>query len=354
MFILPVNVTADIERLMRDFLWSNGEFKRGKAKVNWADVCRPKAPLDACWSLRKILHIRSSVAGFIVKQLGNGTSTSAWYDNWLPCGPIGNIISYRDLYEANFSKKEVVSDIVGNDVWNVPNEWLDKYRIIFDNDPPILVNNKDDVCKWRTMYAKLTSFSVKVAWQDLCDEWVDVKWAKLVWFSQCVPRHSFITWVALHSKLKTPDKYIVVNHQFAQGCPFCLTQKASHNHLFFKCDYPKGVWNYFKMLGNLDFAPDEWYGIIEFLEKRPINKSIWSIIQRLILGACVYYVWQEINLRLFQNKSRPMNDLVKIIKKTIMLKLAGLTIKKSRQTKPTFELWNLKENGDFGLNLNDD
>nr|GFB27352.1 hypothetical protein [Tanacetum cinerariifolium] len=42
MFILPVTISNEVERLMRDFLWNFGDFKRGKARIKWADVCKPK------------------------------------------------------------------------------------------------------------------------------------------------------------------------------------------------------------------------------------------------------------------------------------------------------------------------
>ncbi|GKE87084.1 RNA-directed DNA polymerase, eukaryota, reverse transcriptase zinc-binding domain protein, partial [Tanacetum coccineum] len=42
MFILPVSISNEIERLMRDFLLNFGIFKRGKAKVSWKSICKPK------------------------------------------------------------------------------------------------------------------------------------------------------------------------------------------------------------------------------------------------------------------------------------------------------------------------
>ncbi|GJV73318.1 hypothetical protein Tco_1493313 [Tanacetum coccineum] len=42
MFILPITISNDVERLMRDFLWNYGDFKRGKARIKWSDVCKPK------------------------------------------------------------------------------------------------------------------------------------------------------------------------------------------------------------------------------------------------------------------------------------------------------------------------
>ena len=41
-FILPNRIIHDLEKLMRGFLWCQGEMKRGKAKVAWESVCKPK------------------------------------------------------------------------------------------------------------------------------------------------------------------------------------------------------------------------------------------------------------------------------------------------------------------------
>ncbi|GJV80963.1 hypothetical protein Tco_1516833 [Tanacetum coccineum] len=40
--VIPIGIIHDIEQLMRDFLWYNGELKRGKAKVAWDIICLPK------------------------------------------------------------------------------------------------------------------------------------------------------------------------------------------------------------------------------------------------------------------------------------------------------------------------
>ncbi|GKB32138.1 hypothetical protein Tco_0871539 [Tanacetum coccineum] len=41
-FLLPKQVIYDIERLLEGFLWCQGELTKGKAKVSWNSVCKPK------------------------------------------------------------------------------------------------------------------------------------------------------------------------------------------------------------------------------------------------------------------------------------------------------------------------
>ncbi|GJY67502.1 hypothetical protein Tco_0469740, partial [Tanacetum coccineum] len=40
--VIPKGIWYDIQQLIRCFLWCNGEYKRGKAKVAWEDICLPK------------------------------------------------------------------------------------------------------------------------------------------------------------------------------------------------------------------------------------------------------------------------------------------------------------------------
>ncbi|GKD06361.1 RNA-directed DNA polymerase, eukaryota, reverse transcriptase zinc-binding domain protein [Tanacetum coccineum] len=41
-FLLPKYVVKDINKIMKDFLWSQSDESKGKAKVAWKSVCKPK------------------------------------------------------------------------------------------------------------------------------------------------------------------------------------------------------------------------------------------------------------------------------------------------------------------------
>ncbi|GJV17146.1 hypothetical protein Tco_1362469 [Tanacetum coccineum] len=40
--VIPMGIISDIQQLIQGFLWCNGEYRRGKAKVAWDDICVPK------------------------------------------------------------------------------------------------------------------------------------------------------------------------------------------------------------------------------------------------------------------------------------------------------------------------
>ena len=122
-------------------------------------------------------------------------------------------------------------------------------------------------------------------------------------------------------------------------CPLCNSLKDNHNHLFFGCDFSSSL-EFFKGLMKLDHVPDDLYLIIDYISSRPISKSIWSIIQRLVLVASVYYIWIERNTRIFQKKLRSVDEICSIIRDYVRLRLLSLKIKSSKQTLEAAGIWN--------------
>nr|GEX12375.1 hypothetical protein [Tanacetum cinerariifolium] len=64
-FILPPHIIYDLEQLMRSFLWCQGKLKKGKAKVAWESVRKPKleggmeAVNTACYTQnRSLIRLR--------------------------------------------------------------------------------------------------------------------------------------------------------------------------------------------------------------------------------------------------------------------------------------------------------
>ncbi|XP_024981022.1 uncharacterized protein LOC112517884 [Cynara cardunculus var. scolymus] len=162
----------------------------------------------------------------------------------------------------------------------------------------------------------------------------------MVWFSQSIPRHAFILWVALKKRLKTHDKLRFWEAHADLSCAFCQNGPDSHSHLFFECPFPNLVWNGLKVKLNLNGIPDIWADIIGMFQQVTKGKTLWSIIRRLVLAATVYHLWQERNNRIFKSKRRSHIAVGKTITDDVRSRLLSLSFKSSLNVDRARLVWN--------------
>ncbi|GJR10310.1 uncharacterized mitochondrial protein-like protein [Tanacetum coccineum] len=135
----------------------------------------------------------------------------------------------------------------------------------------------------------MDEYSTKTVWRDMdCDN-PKVIWRHLIWFAQCIPRHSFVLWMAIQNRLMTRDRVVVWKPNEPMKCVLCDLCPDSHDHLFFACSYSSLVWN--EMLKTLSKRIiSDWNNIVEEISKMKANNSIDSIVSRLVFGAVVYFI----------------------------------------------------------------
>nr|GEW54661.1 hypothetical protein [Tanacetum cinerariifolium] len=181
LFILPKSIAADVERLLRDFIWNYGEFKRESLWVKWIYVYKLKGrsfwdisdKAGTSWAWKNLLRFRGKFRDHIVHIIGDGCNTSLWFDNWHVICPLSNFISRRDILYSGLSLDCKVANVIKNG-------------------------------------GRIKDFSVSKVWNDIRSRNVLVPWSRLRDDDLC--------------------------------CVFCKEGLDSHNHLFFECDFPKEVW----------------------------------------------------------------------------------------------------------------
>ncbi|PWA46903.1 reverse transcriptase domain, Reverse transcriptase zinc-binding domain protein [Artemisia annua] len=137
-------------------------------------------------------------------------------------------------------------------------------------------------------------------------------------------------------------------------CPFCKQCKDSHNHLFFSCHFARRLWERLKVMAKLNLVSNCWPQLISSIVNIPAKNSIWSVIQRLVWGAAVYYIWQERNVRLFGGYSRNENELFKIITDAVRFRIMGLQLKVTPDVISAVKVWFSPGSFSFGCCLSSD
>nr|GEV16455.1 hypothetical protein [Tanacetum cinerariifolium] len=236
------------------------------------------------WSWRKLLLLRPLIREFIWSCLGDGRSTSMWFDKWCVAGPSSNIISLRDITRASFNHASKVRDCIQDGLRIWPNDWLVKYPIL--NSIPILVISDDnsDSLEWRCRDGMGKPFSVHNVWDSIRHRDNLVSWCDLVWFHACISRHVFNIWLIFKQRLRTQD---------------CLRSWEVDTDL--------------AVIAGLTGVGPSLASIITHLMPIAKRKSSKSCIGKLVVAVVAYFIWHERNSRLFNKVKRSVTEVVDCI-----------------------------------------
>ncbi|GKC85571.1 RNA-directed DNA polymerase, eukaryota, reverse transcriptase zinc-binding domain protein, partial [Tanacetum coccineum] len=229
------------------------------------------------WGWKRILNLRNMVERHIRFKVGNGKSVNVLHDKWSNEWSLASKISKKEIFFAGFKDDNCIADLINDS--NNP-------------DKPIWVDNKGN-CK---------NYSTANVWRDIRGNEAKVVWKDIVWHAHCIPKHTFILWLAVKGKLSTQDKMSKWYPNKVFECSLCQNEADSHEHLFFKCEYAQRVWKKVCIIARINIKDEQWEEeIIKAMSLGYKKKNLLGIISRLCFAAVVYYIWQERNWRLFNN-----------------------------------------------------
>ncbi|GJX07043.1 RNA-directed DNA polymerase, eukaryota, reverse transcriptase zinc-binding domain protein [Tanacetum coccineum] len=401
MFVLPNHICSSIDKIFKDFLWSSDEGRKGFSSIAWKDVCRPKSQgglglrttkmmneslmikylwnlvsrkeslwvkwvnsyrlkgrcvwnltvtKNTAWCWKSIMKLRDKIRDFVGIRVGNGRDCFIWFDKWHSNGPLSKIITHNLLSSYDIDVTDKLVDWIDNGKWTWPNEWFRRFNDVINIPVPIL-NELNDKAIWFNKKYEVMDFSVKEACNVLRTDMPSVMWYKHVWYTQCIPRHAFILWLAFKGRLKTQDR---LSRWFNFDNCFCPLCKSCVFNLRLMINHKLIAWRGI-LAGNQTISYHDvsniWAEVISGVCIKKPSNSIWSVIQRLVLGASVYFIWQERNVRLFNSKYRSVDVVFNIIVNSVRLKLLSLNLKWSRDVGIGSKVWHLPNLGLQGNNL---
>nr|GEX48241.1 hypothetical protein [Tanacetum cinerariifolium] len=154
------------------------------------------------WMWKVLLDLRLEAKQDIEYKVRNGNMISVWYDKWNDIGHLCQFVDRRDLYNERFENNANVAYMISNNQW----AWHEEWNSIFPEICNIQVftfRNSLDKAVWRCNDGSIKDFLVKQTWKDSREINPIVRWMNLVWFSQCIPSHTFFLWMAIQERLQT-------------------------------------------------------------------------------------------------------------------------------------------------------
>ena len=158
------------------------------------------------------------------------------------------------------------------------------------------IHGGDDRINWRFSEGRPTTQSLYRLFRPPGPK---VGWYSLLWGSLKILRHNFILWLAIQEKLPTTDKPWMSH---LGGCILCGEGNAeTHTHMFFWCRCSRWCLAAVRQQVRFSWPDREWAWDVEWASKKWRGKHIVNIAYRALLGACIYHIWRERNLRRFEH-----------------------------------------------------
>ncbi|KAK2364421.1 hypothetical protein QL285_089294 [Trifolium repens] len=284
----PSSLLKDLEKCIRNFIWSGDLDKRKLVTVSWKKLCRPLAQgglnvrslthlnkasnLRLCWSMTNSqaswavllrdrvfrkgkairYHISSSLWSSIKEEfgvikdnsvwlLGNGANINFWLDNW--CGdPLAEQLHIPVPLRGSLSS--TVSDFICNGQWSIPSPLLAMFSNLHAIISKVLIPL--EACNDRFLWKHTDSgdLELKQAYIFKCQQVQDLHWAKQIWNVAIPPSKSLMVWRLMHDKMPTDEKLMERGCVIPSMCNLCNNHVESSFHLFFECPYAIRLWSW--------------------------------------------------------------------------------------------------------------
>lgn len=100
------------------------------------------------------------------------------------------------------------------------------------------------------------------------------------------------------------------------NCCFC--------HLFFACPFTKSIWYCILDLSYVGYCIRPWGEYVAKLASKWKGNKLKFAIGKLCLGATIYWIWREMNSRIFGGECRDKSNIIHSIKCVVRERAMGI------------------------------
>ncbi|CAJ2635999.1 unnamed protein product [Trifolium pratense] len=356
----PVSLLRDLERWIKNFIWSGDINQRKLVTVAWKKVCKPYSQgglgvrslitlndasnLKLCWDLfnsqeqwaillrsrtfrsRNCIthHIHSTIWSGVKAEfnvvlensrfiIGGGSTVNFWRDTW--CGDVSleHSLQITDMQLLHTKVKEMIQ----NHQWHIPPEIEVRFPNLMHMLEHITIplEDKPDSLAWK--HSDSGDLTLRQAYLFKDHQLPQLQWAKTIWCKDIPPSKSLVAWRLMHCKLPTDENLLLRGCNLPSMCSMCLKEVESSFHLFFQCSYAVNVWNWFsRIIGlNLHFnsVEDIWL----------LCDRNWQPQCRIVILAglvnIISTIWFIRNQVRFNNNHIPWEKVVTLISSNVSL-----------------------------------
>ncbi|XP_010523549.1 PREDICTED: uncharacterized protein LOC104801863 [Tarenaya hassleriana] len=232
-FVLPKFLITEIDSMCSRFIWQNSSDKTPSHRIAWHTICKPRREgglgvrrldeqnnvfrlklvwlllskagslwvawvkayvfkggtywecgmkANATWNMRKLLGLKDQVRQFSKMNIGNGESSSFWFDSWLEVGPLIHFIGTTGPRLLRLPKSARVRDATRNGQWYLPgarNDKIQELQIILSASNPLRPDKGPDTPTWRVKEGEYQpTFTARRTWEQVRNRAPEATWHK--------------------------------------------------------------------------------------------------------------------------------------------------------------------------------
>lgn len=153
-------------------------------------------------------------------------------------------------YNSVCNLKDKVSSLIENNCWNIPDHIrrhiLQVVNIIEDME----IGGGSDEVVWAP--SKGGNYTLRDTCEFMRRKKAPWEWHSLVWHKNRIPKHAFISWMALKGGLKTLQKMKTWGVVQSETCVLCWGNMETEQHPFYDYLVAKTVWRGLK--SNMEYG----------------------------------------------------------------------------------------------------
>ncbi|XP_013594463.1 PREDICTED: uncharacterized protein LOC106302517 [Brassica oleracea var. oleracea] len=203
-----------------------------------------------------------------------------WFDNWLQLGKLIDITGAVGTQYLGIPCNARVCEVVSHEQWNVRGHRRRHYHALHERiqrEPIPDAQQGSDVVLWKHSDDDFKPwFSSLKTWEQIREKKATVPWSRAVWFTQGVPRYTFIVWLAVRNRLSTGDRMRAWGIQ--RSCVLCGEKDETRDHVFFACRYSYTACDKLasRLSGNI--TDPDWTSSLQLVNT--------NNLQKYLIGSC--------------------------------------------------------------------
>ncbi|GAU45776.1 hypothetical protein TSUD_24400 [Trifolium subterraneum] len=309
----PVSLLKDIEKCIRNFIWSGDIDKRKLVTTSWQKdrVIRGRRTIQhhvfsSIWS--NIKDDFTVIMDNTVWLLGDGKEINFWNDNW--CGTSLSE-QLRIPVQIRHSLSSSVSDFNFNGHWDIPAQLSLAYPKLSSIISQIVIPSSPSHDKLLWKHTDNGDLQLKEAYHFKMQQFQDLCWAKYIWSTDIPPSKSLFVWRLMHGKVPTDENLMRRGCHIPSMCNLCNMHVESSFHIFFECDYVIKLWSWFAGCLNIVLlfnSMEDMWNLCDLNRSPQCKITITAAIINLLNT-----IWLVRNEARFNNKIIPWKSAISLI-----------------------------------------